>query len=334
MNRRLGKILPNNEEPRIAALQEASEPAVFAENLTKVFGDFVAVDSVSFTVEKGEIFGFLGPNGAGKTTTIKILCGLLMPSSGVARIAGWDVSTHPEEVKKSIGYMSQKFSLYEDLTVGENIDFFGGIYGLSGDKKQHRDKWVLEMAGLVKQKQTLTRELALGWKQRLALGCAVLHEPPILFLDEPTSGVDPISRRSFWDMINNLASQGVTIFVTTHYMEEAEYCHRLVLMNNGKIIALGTPSELKKNWMKETVLNVECDDFMRAEELLRHQPVFKETAIFGNMIHLVTLDPETASTQTKEVLATAGISISKMEVITPSLEDVFVTLTAEDTNSV
>ena len=334
MNRRLGKILSNNERSRAAALQEAPGPAVVAENLTKVFGDFVAVDSVSFTVEKGEIFGFLGPNGAGKTTTIKILCGLLMPSSGVARIAGWDVSTHPEEVKKSIGYMSQKFSLYEDLTVGENIDFFGGIYGLNGDRKQQRDKWVLEMAGLVEQKRTLTRDLALGWKQRLALGCAVLHEPPILFLDEPTSGVDPISRRGFWDMINNLASHGVTIFVSTHYMEEAEYCHRLVLMNNGKIIALGTPGELKKNWMKETVLNLECDDFMRAEELLRRESVFKETAIFGNMIHLVTSDAESASARTREVLATAGISISKMEVITPSLEDVFVTLTAEDTNSV
>jgi ABC-2 type transport system ATP-binding protein len=329
----LGKILSNSEKPHAAGLQEGPDLAVFAENLTKVFGQFVAVDNVSFTVEKGEIFGFLGPNGAGKTTTIKILCGLLMPSSGVARIAGWDVSTHPEEVKKSIGYMSQKFSLYDDLTVGENIDFFGGIYGLSGDRKEQRDKWVLEMAGLVEQKRTLTRDLALGWKQRLALGCAVLHEPPILFLDEPTSGVDPISRRSFWDMINNLAAQGVTIFVTTHYMEEAEYCHRLVLMNNGKIIALGTPGELKKNWMKETVLNVECDDFMKAEELLRHEPVFKETAIFGNMIHLVTIDAEAASTKTKEVLATAGISISKIEVITPSLEDVFVTLTAEDSHS-
>ena len=329
----MGPILSNNEKTPAAALQEAPDLAVVAENLTKVFGDFVAVDNVSFTVERGEIFGFLGPNGAGKTTTIKILCGLLMPSSGVARIAGWDVSTHPEEVKKSIGYMSQKFSLYEDLTVGENIDFFGGIYGLSGDRKQQRDKWVLEMAGLVEQKRTLTRDLALGWKQRLALGCAVLHEPPILFLDEPTSGVDPISRRGFWDMINNLASQGVTVFVTTHYMEEAEYCHRLVLMNNGKIIALGTPGELKNNWMKETVLNLECDDFIRAEELLRPEPIFKETAIFGNTIHLVTSDAETASARTKEVLTTAGISISKMEVITPSLEDVFVTLTAEDTNS-
>ncbi len=323
MNRHMGKPLQNDEE----------KTAVFAENLTKIFGDFVAVDNVSFKVEKGEIFGFLGPNGAGKTTTIKILCGLLIPSSGVARIAGWDVSIETEEVKKSIGYMSQKFSLYDDLTVAENVDFFGGIYGLTGKRKLQRDKWVLEMAGLMEQRQTLTRDLALGWKQRLALGCAVLHEPPILFLDEPTSGVDPISRRSFWDMINNLASEGITVFVTTHYMEEAEYCHRLALMNRGKIIALGTPGELKKNWMKETVLNVECDQFMQAEELLRRDPIFKETAIFGNMIHLVTLNPEGASARTREILESAGISISRIEVITASLEDVFVTLTSEDTNS-
>ena len=323
MNCPMGKSLQNNED----------KIAVVAENLTKIFGDFVAVDQVSFEVEKGEIFGFLGPNGAGKTTTIKILCGLLIPSSGIARIAGWDVSIEPEEVKKSIGYMSQKFSLYDDLTVSENLDFFGGIYGLTGKRKLQRDKWVLEMAGLVERRQTLTRELALGWKQRLALGCAVLHEPPILFLDEPTSGVDPISRRSFWDMINNLASEGITVFVSTHYMEEAEYCHRLALMNRGRIIALGTPGELKKDWMKETVLNVECDDFMRAEELLRQDPIFKETAIFGNMIHVVTLDPEDASARIREILATAGISIFKIEVTTPSLEDVFVTLTSEDANS-
>ncbi|HTY22705.1 MAG TPA: ABC transporter ATP-binding protein [Desulfomonilaceae bacterium] len=310
--------------------ENEKQVAVLARDLSKIFGDFVAVDQVTFTVEKGEIFGFLGPNGAGKTTTIKILCGLLMPTSGVAQVAGWDVSTQPEQVKRHIGYMSQKFSLYEDLTVSENLDFFGGVYGLSGNKKKERDQWVLEMAGLVEQKRILTRDLPLGWKQRLALGCAVLHEPPILFLDEPTSGVDPISRRSFWDLIHNLASQGVTVFVSTHYMEEAEYCNRLVLMNRGKIIALGTPGELKRDWMKETVLNVECDNFMKAEELLRKEPIFKETAIFGNLLHLVTLDPEAASARTREILAETGISISNLEVVTPSLEDVFVRLTSED----
>jgi len=306
---------------------------VFAEDLTKVFGKFTAVDNVSFEVEQGEIFGFLGPNGAGKTTTIKILCGLLAPTSGVAQVSGYDVSTQPEEIKKNIGYMSQKFSLYEDLTVEENLDFFGGIYGLDREKKKSRDKWVLEMAGLTDKKTSLTGELPLGWKQRLALGCAVLHEPPVLFLDEPTSGVDPLSRRTFWDLIHDMARQGVTVFVTTHYMEEAEYCHRLALMSRGKIVALGTPGELKKNWMPESVIDLECDDLMRAAELLETEPGFTEVAVFGSLLHLVAPDPEFAVSRAKEVLTQAGISVSRIEPITPSLEDVFVTLTAKDNNS-
>ena len=199
-----------------------NEIAVFAKDLTRVFGSFVAVDHVTFEVRPGEIFGFLGPNGAGKTTTIKILCGLLTPSSGQGMVTGYDVSTESEEIKKHIGYMSQKFSLYEDLTVSENLDFFGGVYGLDEETKRKRGEWVLQMAGLQDKLDILTRSLPLGWKQRLALGCAILHEPPVLFLDEPTSGVDPLSRRNFWELINDLASQGVTIFVTTHYMEEAE----------------------------------------------------------------------------------------------------------------
>ena len=306
---------------------------VFAEDLTKVFGKFTAVDNVSFEVEQGEIFGFLGPNGAGKTTTIKILCGLLAPTSGVAQVSGYDVSTQPEEIKKNIGYMSQKFSLYEDLTVEENLDFFGGIYGLDREKKKSRDKWVLEMAGLTDKKTSLTGELPLGWKQRLALGCAVLHEPPVLFLDEPTSGVDPLSRRTFWDLIHDMARQGVTVFVTTHYMEEAEYCHRLALMSRGKIVALGTPGELKKNWMPESVIDLECDDLMRAAELLETEPGFTEVAVFGSLLHLVAPDPEFAVSRAKEVLTQAGIPVSRIEPITPSLEDVFVTLTAKDNNS-
>jgi ABC-2 type transport system ATP-binding protein len=306
---------------------------VFAEDLTKVFGKFTAVDHVNFEVERGEIFGFLGPNGAGKTTTIKILCGLLAPTSGVAQVSGYDVSTQPEEIKKNIGYMSQKFSLYEDLTVEENLDFFGGIYGLDSEKKKSRDKWVLEMAGLTDKKTSLTGELPLGWKQRLALGCAVLHEPPVLFLDEPTSGVDPLSRRSFWDLIHDMARQGVTVFVTTHYMEEAEYCHRLSLMSRGKIVALGTAGELKKNWMTESVIDLECDDLMRAAELLDTEPGFTEVAVFGSLLHLVAPDPEFAVSRAKEVLTQAGISVSRIEPITPSLEDVFVTLTAKDNNA-
>ncbi len=309
------------------------EIAVFAQDLTRVFGEFVAVDHIAFEVEKGEIFGFLGPNGAGKTTTIKILCGLLTPTSGVARVSGRDVSTQYEEIKKHIGYMSQRFSLYEDLTVQENIEFFGGIYGLVGGKKVERYKWVLEMSGLTDKKDTLTSDLALGWKQRLALGCAVLHEPPVLFLDEPTSGVDPLSRRTFWDLINDMAHEGITVFVTTHYMEEAEYCNRLALMNRGRIVALGTPGQLKTEWMSESVLDLECDQLMPAWELLQREDIFSEVAVFGNMLHIVTKNPATAEERAREILRNAGIGVSRIELITPSLEDVFVTLTAKDINT-
>lgn len=302
--------------------------AVVSRDLTRVFGDFVAVDHVSFEVEQGEIFGFLGPNGAGKTTTIKILCGLLNPSSGIGTVAGFDVSTQSEDIKKRIGYMSQKFSLYEDLTVSENLDFFGGVYGLNRETKAGRSAWVLEMAGLTDKTQAITRSLPLGWKQRLALGCAILHEPPVLFLDEPTSGVDPLSRRNFWELINDLASQGVTIFVTTHYMEEAEYCNRLALMSSGKIVALGTPSDLKKNWMPETVIDLECDRVMHVSELLREEPVFSEAAVFGSSIHLVTRSPEKAQEIVREILAREGIPVERLEIVVPSLEDVFVTLTS------
>jgi ABC-2 type transport system ATP-binding protein len=303
---------------------------VFTQDLTRVFGNFVAVDHVSFEVHEGEIFGFLGPNGAGKTTTIKILCGLLRPTSGTGRVGGWDVSCQPEEIKKHIGYMSQRFSLYDDLTVSENLDFFGGIYGLEGKRKQTRQAWVLEMAGLTDKTHILTQELPLGWKQRLALGCAVLHEPRILFLDEPTSGVDPLSRRTFWDLINSLSSEGVTVFVTTHYMDEAEYGHRLALMNRGRIVALGTPNELKRQWMTDSVLDLECDDFMRAADILQEEDLFRETAIFGNLLHLVTADPESASVRARELLLQSGISVTRLELITPTLEDVFVALTRED----
>ena len=309
-----------------------NEVEVFAEDLTKVFGDFVAVDHISFEVRKGEIFGFLGPNGAGKTTTIKILCGLLTPTLGTARVSGWDVSTQYEEIKKHIGYMSQRFSLYEDLTVEENLDFFGGIYGFEAARKQTRDAWVLNLAGLTQKRKSLTRELALGWKQRLALGCAVLHEPPVLFLDEPTSGVDPVSMRTFWDLIHGLALEGVTVFVTTHYMEEAEYFNRLALMSKGRIIALGTPGELKRKWMKDSVVDLECDDLMRAAELLQKEAVFSEVAVFGNLLHLIAEDPGTAISLAKEKLSEAGIHPTRIEVITPSLEDVFVTLTDKDRN--
>src|SRR5689334_22285985 len=222
-------------------------PAVRIEKLVKRFGDFVAVDDVSIDVARGEIFGFLGPNGAGKSTTIRILCGLLAPTSGRATVHGFDVATQAEEIRQNIGYMSQRFSLYDDLTVEENIEFFGGVYGVAPDKLRQRRDYVLKMAGLEDKRTTMTNLLSGGWKQRLALGCAILHEPPILFLDEPTSGVDPIARCSFWGLIYDLSAAGHTVFVTTHYMDEAEYCHRLALMHAGRVIALGSPEELKKS---------------------------------------------------------------------------------------
>jgi ABC-2 type transport system ATP-binding protein len=225
---------------------QATEWAVEVEDLSKKFGSFVAVDHVSLRVGRGEIFGFLGPNGAGKSTTIRILCGLLSPTSGRARVGGFDVATQSEEIRKNIGYMSQKFSLYDDLEVEENIDFFSGIYGVPDELRAGRKSYVLRMAGLEEKHATMTRLLAGGWKQRLALGCAILHEPPILFLDEPTSGVDPIARRDFWDLIYQLSEAGHTVFVSTHYMDEAEYCHRVALMYRGKIIALGSPAALKR----------------------------------------------------------------------------------------
>ena len=233
-----------------------SEASVVVEHLSKRFGDFVAVSDLNLRVGKGEIFGFLGPNGAGKSTTIRSLCGLLAPREGKAMVAGFDVAQEPEKVRENIGYMSQRFSLYDDLTVEENINFFTGIYGVDRAKRPARKQYALEMAGLVGQEKTMTRTLSGGWKQRLALGCAILHEPPIVFLDEPTSGVDPIARRAFWDLIYRLSEAGQTVFVTTHYMDEAEYCHRVALLYHGKMIALGTPAELKSSMTKASMEEV------------------------------------------------------------------------------
>lgn len=307
-----------------------SDFAVFTKDLTKVFGEFTAVDHVTFQTHRGEIFGFLGPNGAGKTTTIKILCGLLTPTSGQGWVAGWDVSKDYEQIRKQIGYMSQKFSIYEDLTVGENLGFFGGVYGLGRATKGSRIEWVLDMTGLADKTEIMTRDLPLGWKQRLALGCAVLHTPPIIFLDEPTSGVDPLSRRRFWDLIHSMSQQGVTVFVTTHYMDEAAYCNRLALMSAGRIIALGTPRELKTDWMTEVVIEMECADPARAVEVMREDPVFSEVAVFGHLLHLVAADADAAIARATELLGAADIPIARAEVITPVLEDVFVTLTSQD----
>jgi len=298
-------------------------PAVSADALTKHFGDFVAVDQVSFEVRAGEIFGFLGPNGAGKTTTIRMLAGLVVPTSGRGAVAGHDIMTDTRDIKRSIGYMSQLFSLYGDLTVDENIAFFSRLYGVPRARRAARRAWVLEMARLTEHRRRLTAELPLGWKQRLALGCAVLHEPPILFLDEPTSGVDPISRRSFWDLIYALADQGTTIFVTTHYMEEAEYCHRLALMNRGRLIALDTPGRLRVG-MREPILELRVSDSPRAVEALVGAPGVLEAAMFGRALHVAVTDVAQARATLPARLADHGVAVEGVEQITPSLEDVFV----------
>jgi ABC-2 type transport system ATP-binding protein len=300
-----------------------SSVAVTASELTRVFGSFVAVDRVSFEVRTGEIFGFLGPNGAGKTTTIKMLTGLLAPSSGQGTVAGFDVATMPEQIKRRIGYMSQLFSLYTDLTVEENIAFFSGLYQVPRAKREARRDWVLEMADLTGQRRRLTGELPLGIKQRLALGCAVLHEPPILFLDEPTSGVDPLSRRRFWDLINTLTDRGTTVFVSTHYMEEAEYCHRLALMNRGKLIALDTPVRLR-NADTEPLFELKTDDSPRTVKLLQRMDGVHEAAMYGRTVHVAVADADRARRDIPVQLAAEGIALHGMERITPSLEDVFV----------
>lgn len=308
-------------------------PAVEVHDLTRVFGDFVAVDHVTFSVHAGEIFGFLGPNGAGKTTTIKMLTGLLAPTSGAGRVAGVDIATGAEDIKQRIGYMSQLFSLYGDLTVDENIAFFAGLYTVTGQRLEERRDWVLRVAGLTEQRDRLTGELPLGWKQRLALGCAVLHDPPILFLDEPTSGVDPVSRRSFWDLIYQLADAGTTIFVSTHYMEEAEYCNRLALMNRGRLIALDSPAALRSG-MAEPIFQISTDNAAAAAQALQGAPGVIESAMFGRAVHVTVTDAAAAATSLPGILEREGIPVAGMTPVRPSLEDVFVSLVRREGGAV
>jgi len=346
-------------------------PAIAARELTRTFGDFTAVDRVTFTVRRGEIFGFLGPNGAGKTTTLKMLTGLLAPTSGEGKVAGLDIAREQAEIRGRIGYMSQKFSLYTDLTVGENIELFAGLYGVTGDRLAQRRAWILEMAGLTGQERRLTADLPLGWKQRLALGCAVLHEPEILFLDEPTSGVDPLARRAFWDLIRGLAAKWTTVIVSTHYMEEAEYCDRLILMNRGRLIAEGTPAALRAS-LTEPIYRLDVDDAPRAAQLLLAVPGVQDAAIFGRAVHLVlepgafstngtgvdggstasdprrpealggervTKDTATVSSasefvQLTQILASHGLKCHGLRRVTPSLEDVFVSLVRREGGAV
>ncbi len=298
--------------------------AIEVRSLTRRFGDFTAVDAVSFDVARGRIFGFLGANGAGKSTTIRMLCGLLEPTSGTATVGGFDVRREPERVKRAIGYMSQRFSLYEDLTVAENIRFFGGAYGLARKAVEARLPWVLEMAGLRGRERSLTRTLSVGWKQRLALGCAVLHEPGIVFLDEPTGGVDPSSRRRFWELINKLSEGGMTVFVTTHYMDEAEYCNDIRLIHAGRIVAAGSPRELKATVIRHPILEVAADRPVEALEVLQKEPWVVDTSIFGISLHVGVEDEAEGERLVRERLGAAGIAVRRIDRIMPSLEDVFI----------
>jgi ABC-2 type transport system ATP-binding protein len=303
-----------------------TEKAIVVQNLSRYFGDFRAVDGISFQVNRGEIFGFLGPNGAGKSTTIRMLNGLLLPTGGEGRVGGFDIIGETDQIKKHIGYMSQRFSLYEDLSAQENLFFFGGVYGLPDSRLKKRIHELLSLVNLLDRRDELTRNLPLGLKQRLALASAIIHEPPILFLDEPTSGVDPISRRNFWDLIYSMAEQGVTILVTTHYMEEAEFCDRLVLIYQGRIIAQGTPRELKAE-VREQILAVYPDNLDGALHLIKKLPQVAEAAVFGDGLHVATSRPEEVEPAIPEILAANHISLKRrIDRVPPSLEDAFISL--------
>jgi ABC-2 type transport system ATP-binding protein len=297
--------------------------AIEVRNLTRRFGDFVAVNDISFDVRAGEIFGFLGSNGAGKSTTIRMLCGLLRPTSGTAIVGGIDVTTDPEGVKRRIGYMSQRFSLYEKLTVDQNITFFAGIYGLSKERVDTRRAFVLDMAGLRGREDTLTGALSAGWRQRLALGCAILHEPPIVFLDEPTGGVDPLSRRQFWRLIDDLSSAGVAVLVTTHYLDEAEHCHRIAIIQAGRLAAHGTVKELKSIFASRPILEVRAVEPVAAMRALDDMAEVEKTSIFGTAVHAVLRSSDVTPEVIAARLNAAGIPPVSCTFVEPSLEDVF-----------
>jgi ABC-2 type transport system ATP-binding protein len=297
--------------------------AIVVRDLTRRFGAFTAVDRISFEVSRGEIFGFLGANGAGKSTAIRMMCGLLKPTSGTAVVDGVDVTREPDEVKRRIGYMSQKFSLYESLTVEQNIRFFGALYGLSDARTAERMRFVVSMAGLGGREGTKARDLAGGWRQRLALGCAILHQPRIVFLDEPTGGVDPVSRRQFWRLIEAMSRDGVTILVTTHYLDEAEHCHRIAIVNAGKLAAMGTSRELKEVFARRPILEIHSArpvDVMRA---LEEMPEIEKTSVFGTAVHAVLKSPEVDLPGLTRQLNARGLEIGGIDRVMPSLEDVF-----------
>jgi ABC-2 type transport system ATP-binding protein len=319
----------NREKPKARREIPAGGDAIVVSGLRKAFGDFIAVNSVDFRVKRGEIFGFLGPNGSGKTTTIRMLCGVIAPTAGGGSVMGYDVVDEPERVRENIGYMSQKFSLFQDLTVDENLRFYAGIYGLTAEKFQERRTYILRMADLEGRESELTGNLSVGWKQRLALGCATIHEPKLIFLDEPTSGVDPTARRQFWELLYDLARDGVTLFVTTHYMDEATHCNRLAFIYRGDIIAEGTPQEVKADLMADTILQVEVDDGESALAALETREDVEEAYMQGALVH-VNLGRATAEqADLGGFLRERGFQVRGIERVEPTLEDAFVRLVGQ-----
>lgn len=311
-------------------MPESSAVAVRADGLTRRFGEFVAVDHVSFEIPQGAVWGFLGPNGAGKSTTIRMLCGILEPSEGRAEVLGYDVVQDPERIKERIGYMSQRFSLYHDLTVAENLAFYAGVYGLSpGEARARAGEWIAR-AGLRGREHQLAGELSGGWKQRLAFGCAVLHRPAMVFLDEPTSGVDPVSRRQFWNLIDQFAQRGITVMVTTHYLDEAEHCDTLAFIYGGRIIALGTPEEIRTRQMSGELLEITTPQYAEALDLLAGLPDVREAALFGRAIHVTVPNAAAALPGLRRALEQSGIVVEEITPVQPSLEDAFVSLVERD----
>jgi ABC-2 type transport system ATP-binding protein len=310
--------------PPVAQMDDGN--AIRVRGLGKSFGDFVAVNSIDLDVKQGEIFGFLGPNGSGKTTTIRMLCGTIGSTTGSARVMGYDICDEPEMVRQSIGYMSQKFSLFQDLTVDENLRFYSGIYGLSDEKYAERRAYILEMADLKGREDELTGNLSVGWKQRLALGCATIHEPKLIFLDEPTSGVDPNARRHFWELLYDLAHNGVTLFVTTHYMDEASHCNRLAFIYRGDIIAAGSPQEIKGRLASDTIVQIEVDDGEAALGELIKSPDVVEAYMQGSLLNANLGARKLADTDIEGRLSRAGFVVRHVEPVEPTLEDAFVHL--------
>jgi ABC-2 type transport system ATP-binding protein len=308
--------------------EQQNDTVIDVRDLVKRFGDFTAVDHVSFSIRRGEIFGFLGPNGAGKTTTMRMACGLLTPTSGSGRVAGFDIATQAEEIKKRLGYMSQRFSLYNDLTVAENLEFYGGIYGVPSARFVTRRDEVLAQVGLKGYEDRLVQHLSVGYRQRLGLACAVIHEPPVLFLDEPTSGVDPVSRRLFWDLIDQLAASGVTVLVTTHVMDEAEFCQRLAMIYRGRRVALGTPAALRAGY-PHTVLEIAAEPLTEALQFLQSQAAVAEAALFGRQLHVSVPANAADPGRWTRTLTDAGLTVEGVRAVPPSMEDVFVSLVAE-----